>query len=189
MARHISQHFDTNPSLKPVLQGQKREQRQITLSKKQEDQIRAIFELFDTDGGGTIDRQELSIAMCALGFQGAKAKGKRMKSGSKQVLNMIDSNGSDSISLDEFTSMMKGELIVADPLEEIRAIFAVLSGIEEGRDPDHINLNKLRLAAHKFQIRLSEDELQLMIMQVDEDGCGTIDEDEFISVMGFSPWF
>ncbi len=32
-------------------------------------QIREIFDLFDTDGGGTIDRGELDFAMSALGFQ------------------------------------------------------------------------------------------------------------------------
>ncbi len=32
-------------------------------------QIKEIFDLFDTDGGGTIDRRELDLAMVALGFQ------------------------------------------------------------------------------------------------------------------------
>ncbi len=35
-------------------------------------QIREIFELFDTDGGGSIDRGELDFAMSALGFQKVK---------------------------------------------------------------------------------------------------------------------
>jgi Ca2+-binding EF-hand superfamily protein len=32
-------------------------------------QIKEIFDLFDTDGGGYIDRRELDLAMVALGFQ------------------------------------------------------------------------------------------------------------------------
>jgi centrin-1 len=42
---------------------------QITLSEAQEAQIREVFYLFDTDGGGTIDVKELNSAMMALGFQ------------------------------------------------------------------------------------------------------------------------
>jgi Ca2+-binding EF-hand superfamily protein len=39
------------------------------LSEAQAAQIKEIFYLFDTDGGGTIDTQELGFAMVALGFQ------------------------------------------------------------------------------------------------------------------------
>jgi hypothetical protein len=39
------------------------------LSDAQEALIREIYYLFDTDGGGTIDMQELNCAMIALGFQ------------------------------------------------------------------------------------------------------------------------
>ncbi len=42
---------------------------QLILSEAQESQIREVFLLFDTDGGGTIDMRELGIAMVALGFQ------------------------------------------------------------------------------------------------------------------------
>ena len=47
---------------------------QITLSEAEEAQIREIFDLFDTDGGGSIDKRELEIAMIALGFQSEVAK-------------------------------------------------------------------------------------------------------------------
>ena len=41
-------------------------------SNKQEDEILEIkeaFDLFDTDGGGTIDPKELKAAMTSLGFE------------------------------------------------------------------------------------------------------------------------
>ena len=37
-------------------------------------QIQEIFELFDTDGGGTIDHKELEFAMIALGFRSEQHK-------------------------------------------------------------------------------------------------------------------
>uniref|UniRef100_A0A0R0INJ2 EF-hand domain-containing protein n=1 Tax=Glycine max TaxID=3847 RepID=A0A0R0INJ2_SOYBN len=39
----------------------------LTTQKKQE--IKEAFELFDTDGSGTIDAKELNVAMRALGFE------------------------------------------------------------------------------------------------------------------------
>ncbi|RYR11068.1 hypothetical protein Ahy_B05g079554 isoform B [Arachis hypogaea] len=39
----------------------------LTQQKKQE--IKEAFELFDTDGSGTIDAKELNVAMRALGFE------------------------------------------------------------------------------------------------------------------------
>ena len=170
-----------------MIRGDTREKQQLSLSQQQEDQIREIFGLFDTDGGGTIDRQELHIAMRALGFQGTKLESGHLES--QKVLDAIDTDGSNSISLDEFTAMMKGELLVVNPLDEIKAIFTALSCIDGEHDPGFITLNKLRLATHTVQIRLSEDELCLMISQADSDDCGTIDEEEFIRVMSFSPWF
>ena len=38
-------------------------------------QIREIFNLFDTDGGGTIDKGELDFAMSALGFHVKSGQG------------------------------------------------------------------------------------------------------------------
>ena len=170
-----------------MIQSDTRDRQQLSLSQQQEDQIREVFGLFDTDGGGTMDRQELRIAMRALGFQGTKLEDGHLES--QKVLDAIDTDGSNSISLDEFTAMMKGELLVVNPLDEIRAIFTVLSCIDGEHDPGFITLNKLRMATQTFQIRLSEEELELMISQADDDECGTIDEEEFIHVMSFSPWF
>ena len=124
--------------------------------------------------------------MFALGFDGGVTTvTSNLNRGAKG--NSFD--GSDTLTIDEFTALMKGELLLADPLEEIRAIFAAVSGIEKEGDSTTISLGKLRLAAQKYQIRLSEDELQLMMMQVDEDAGGTVDEKEFIRVISFSHWF
>ena len=166
-----------------MVKSRKNEQSQIVLSPQQEEHIREVFELFDIDGGGTIDRQELRVAMCALGFEGSET------SNPSRGVKGHSFDGSETLTLEEFTTLMKGELLLADPLEEIRAIFAAVSGIEKDGDPTTISLGKLRLAAQKYHIRLSEDELQLMMMQVDEDAGGAVDEQEFIRVISFSHWF
>ena len=81
VARHIARGFDAQPHLRPRLSaladasadadGGAGAGGQLVLSEEQEAQIREIFLLFDTDGGGTIDTRELNFAMIALGFQAA----------------------------------------------------------------------------------------------------------------------
>ncbi len=72
--RHLSRCFEKNPDICPVATPladalSTANYRQTALSNTQASQIREIFELFDTDGGGCIDQNELQFAMTALGFQ------------------------------------------------------------------------------------------------------------------------
>ena len=174
--------------------------RQIALSQQQQAQILEIFELFDTDGGGTIDRGELSAAMYALGFK-ENAEGRRRDSYSSHVSSGERQNSwagpgsssSDEISLEEFTSLMKGEINGRDPLEEIRLIFIVLQKSDSPDDqyPNIVTLAKLQRACRQFQLHLTEEELHLMIYSVQIDGSndGGVSEDGFLRIMRRSIWF
>ncbi len=69
VARHISRCFDARPHLRPpattTADADAGTNVHIALSEAQEAQVKEIFYLFDTDGGG------LNFAMVALGFQAA----------------------------------------------------------------------------------------------------------------------
>jgi hypothetical protein len=78
----------------------------ITLSDTQLTQIREIFELFDTDGGGSIDRRELDLALVALGFQKEEPTrpppGKNQQKGSGALANIVKDG---TVTLAEFRCM------------------------------------------------------------------------------------
>jgi Ca2+-binding EF-hand superfamily protein len=194
LARHISQYFEANPDLKPVVSDRARPIRQVNLSAQQEEQITEIFYLFDTDGGGTIDRQELKVAMTALGFQDTRkeqGRGKHGRSDGELKMEVVDTDASDFVSLEEFRSLMKGELTMSDPLEVVKAVFVAISSMEgdPSSQPDVITLSRLRAAAHKFGVRFSDDELQMMMVEVDIGGDHTVSEEEFMRIMILTPWF
>ncbi|KAM1024509.1 hypothetical protein TB1_037113 [Malus domestica] len=65
----------------------------LTQQKRQE--IKEAFELFDTDGSGTIDAKELNVAMRALGFEMNKEQ-------INQMIADVDKDGSGAIDFDEF---------------------------------------------------------------------------------------
>ena len=173
--------FDTKPHLCPELppSQSRRENFAIRLSKQQEGQIEDIFKLFDIDGGGTIDRHELNFALVALGF-GDKA-------GSALVDNII---ADGEVTLEEFKSLMKGELSGKDPWEELRSVFAVLSRDDgDTANRNFITLDKLKAVSREFQVKLSQDEIEAMVREVDDDGSGTVDFEEFEHILRTSAWF
>ncbi len=86
---------------------------------------------------------------------------------------------------------MKGELSGRDPWEEMRVFFAVLSK-DDGSGPQHQDLvtaGKLKAVSKTFNVRLSGEELEMMIQEVDRDGGGTVDFDEFERILSNAAWF
>ena len=57
------------------------------LTEEQKQEIREAFDLFDTDGSGTIDAKELKVAMRALGFEPKKEE-------LKKLISDLDKNAS-----------------------------------------------------------------------------------------------
>merc|ERR1712139_568359 len=62
------------------------------------------FQLFDTDGSGTIETQELKIAMRALGFEPKQEEIDKM-------VRDVDDDGSGSVDYPEFLDMMAHKIL------------------------------------------------------------------------------
>ena len=163
VARHISRFININPNLKPQSQPiiQATSQAQMALSKAQESQIREIFELFDTDGDGSIDQNEMDFALVALGFQSARKKSRQGQQRSAAVtvgstVNLLDAITADGhVTLEEFVKLMTGhDANGSDLWRSVAAVFAVLSGSSFGggaRD-NLITFDKLQTVCRDFQV-------------------------------------
>ncbi|KAJ3391377.1 Centrin-1 [Entophlyctis sp. JEL0112] len=143
-----------------------------TLSADQKQEIREAFDLFDTDGSGTIDVKELKVAMRALGFEPKKEEIKKMIDG-------IDKSGSGTIDFNEFLALMTAKMAEKDSREEIRKAFRLFDDDETGR----ITFKNLKRVAKELGENLTDEELQEMIDEADRDGDGEINEDEFFRIM------
>lgn len=77
------------------------------LTQEQKQEIREAFDLFDTDGSGTIDVQELSVALRALGFEPKKEEIKKM------VQDLERTSGSNSGTMDfiEFMNILSSKMV------------------------------------------------------------------------------
>jgi Ca2+-binding EF-hand superfamily protein len=153
VTRHLCKCFDQNPRLRPerLQQVEFPGGHQISLSKAQHEQIEEIFNLFDIDGGGSIDKRELELAMVALGFHDKTRGGKdRNRAAAKMIADMV---ADGKVTLDEFSSLMMGQLNLHDPLEEVRAAFVVLSR-SDGNDAfeGFITADKLQTTCQEFEV-------------------------------------
>ncbi len=74
------------------------------MTEEEIEEIREAFNLFDTDGSGTIDPKELKAAMQSLGFE---AKNQTIY----QMIADIDKDGNGSIDFEEFLDMMTAKMV------------------------------------------------------------------------------
>lgn len=142
------------------------------LTEEQKQEIREAFDLFDTDGTGTIDVKELKVAMRALGFEPKKEEMKKM-------ISDIDKDGSGTIDFEDFLALMTQKMSEKDSKEEIMKAFRLFDDDGTGK----ISFKNLKRVAKELGENLTDEELQEMIDEADRDGDGEINEQEFLRIM------
>ena len=146
------------------------------LSEDQERHVQEAFKLFDTDGDGKLDLDELAAAMIALGFDTAEAAQQRRQcrelfDGSQAVrdksllklASVVDSDGSNTIDINEFRSLMQGALTCRDSADEICLTYQRLMEMNHAKATDGVTADILREACTLLRLRLDEEEIKNMI--------------------------
>ncbi|KAL7432454.1 hypothetical protein ACHAXM_003096 [Skeletonema potamos] len=158
-----------NMSKKPIA---KKKQGPLELTDDQKVEIREAFDLFDTDGSGTIDTKELKVAMRALGFDVSRDE-------LRKLVAQVDKDGSGVIDFKEFLQMMTSKMADRDSREEMIKAFRLFDDDETGK----ISFRNLKRVAMELGESISDEELQEMIDEADRDGDGEVSQDEFIRIM------
>lgn len=122
------------------------------INESEVEDLREAFELFDTDGNGTIDTNELKAAMQNLGFD---AKNHTVY----QMISDIDRNGTGDINFDEFLDLMTVKLGDNDSEEEVRKVFNLFDDDKTG----YITIQNLKRVAKDLNENMSDADLLEMI--------------------------
>merc|ERR1712022_75993 len=134
--------------------------------------LKEAFELFDTDGSGSIDVAELGTAMTALGF-------KPKKSEIEKIVKEMDKDGDATIDMEEFFQMIATKINEKDGKEEMLKGFSLIDTEGSGK----ISFANFKKVATDIGETLTDDELKEILGSADADGDGEISQEEFMAVM------
>jgi centrin-1 len=135
-------------------------------------EIKEAFDLFDTDGGGSIDPKELKEAMNSLGLE---TKNQTIY----QMITDLDSDNSGAIEFKEFLDLMTARMSDRDTKEDIRKVFRIFD--EDNKNS--ITKKSLMRVAKELGETMDENELTEMIERADSDGDGLVTFEDFYNIM------
>jgi centrin-1 len=135
------------------------ESKKPKFSDEQIEEIREAFNLFDTDGSGSIDYKELRNAMRALGFDTKKEE-------MQKIIDEIDADGSGEIEFPEFMQMMTGKMGAVESHAEIMKLFEKFDAHSKG----YIDFGDVKTMAKQLGENMSDDDLHYMVDSFGTDG-------------------
>jgi len=142
------------------------------LTEDEIDEIREAFNLFDTDGSGTIDPKELKAAMQSLGFDSKNPT-------VYQMIAELDRDVTGAIDFEDFLDAITSKLGDKETRDGISKIFALFDEDKSGS----ITLKNLKRVAKELGETMSEEELREMIERADSMGNGEISVEDFYTIM------
>ncbi|KAF3808012.1 Calmodulin [Colletotrichum gloeosporioides] len=124
---------------------------------------------------GQITTKELGTVMRSLGQNPSESE-------LQDMINEVDADNNGTIDFPEFLTMMARKMKDTDSEEEIREAFKVFDRDNNG----FISAAELRHVMTSIGEKLTDDEVDEMIREADQDGDGRIDcgvDNEFVQLM------
>ena len=138
------------------------------LTEDEIEEIREAFNLFDTDGSGTIDPKELRAAMQSLGFE---TKNPTIYA----MIADLDAYGS-AIDFEQFLEAITSKLGDKESRDGINKIFDLFDDEHKGA----ISVANLRRVAKELGETMTTDELQEMLERAASNGQEITREDFYV---------
>merc|ERR1712109_15141 len=144
----------------------------------EDEQVKALkrtFDQFDSDKSGAISVGTVNTILKMMGMHVSSAA-------LEEIIEEIDEDGSGELEFAEFIQLAAKFLIEEDEEEmkwELREAFRLYDKQGNG----YITTGTLKEILREIDSTLNEYNLDQIVDEVDEDGSGTIDFDEFMAMM------
>ncbi|CZR64427.1 probable calmodulin [Phialocephala subalpina] len=143
-------------------------------TREQVEEFKRVFSLFDKNGDGNITSSELGAVMKSLGQNPSETE-------LQDIVNEGDTDADGAMDFPEFLYIMSQKSRNSDAnLEaELKAAFAVFDKDNDGV----ISAKELREVMASIGEKLTDAEVEEVMREVDRDGNGSIDFEEFLQVL------
>jgi len=137
------------------------------------EQIREAFRLFDADGTGAIDKDEMTLAMKGLGFENVSQREV------EEAIKAADRDGNGTIEYPEFESLVKDKMAQKDSEEEIRRAFKLFDLEDRG----FVTLQNMKDVTKMLGETTPDHVLEQFVKEADTDGDNRLSLEEWRGVM------
>jgi len=138
--------------------------------------LKLCFNLFDVKKQNFLSSDDLDDILRAMGFRPSKEE-------LQEILEEIDEDGSGEIEFGEFCQLC-AKFLVEEPDEEtMKAELKEAFRVYDRDGAGFITTDQLREIIAELDPRLTKEDLDGIIEEIDEDGSGTMDFDEFCQMM------
>jgi Ca2+-binding EF-hand superfamily protein len=145
------------------------------LDKEQIDALKKGFEGFDKEGTGTISETNMMMILKSMDIKADKAE-------LENYAAEVDEEGTGKFDLTQFATVAS-KFMSEDDEEQMREELKEAFRIYDKEGQGYITNDVLSEILREIDPTLTEDDLLNIIEEVDEDGSGTMDFDEFQEMM------
>merc|ERR1712126_291767 len=138
--------------------------------------LKVCFDLFDTKKQEFLSGDDLGEIMRAMGFRPTEGE-------LADLLHEVDEDGSGEIEFGEFCQLCATFLVEDPPLEEMKRELKDAFKLYDKEGQGFITNDTLREIITELLAPLTEEEVDGIIDELDEDGSGSMDFDEFCEMM------
>merc|ERR1712001_567767 len=138
--------------------------------------LKVCFDLFDTKKQEFLSGDDLGDIMRAMGFRPSEEE-------LAELLHEVDEDGSGEIEFGEFCQLCATFLVEDPDLETMKKELKDAFRIYDKEGQGFITNDTLRALIGELLAPLTDEELDGIIEELDEDGSGSMDFDEFCEMM------
>merc|ERR1711946_42734 len=142
--------------------------------------LKVCFDLFDTKKVDFLSADDLGEIMRAMGFRPTEEE-------LKELLLEIDEDGAGEIEFAEFCQLCATFLVEDPDMETMKRELKDAFRIYDKEGLGYITTETLRGLIGELLAPLTEEELEGILEELDEDGSGSMDFDEFCEMMMTKP--
>ncbi|XP_044755223.1 troponin C, isoallergen Bla g 6.0101-like [Coccinella septempunctata] len=145
------------------------------LSKEQIALLKNAFDTFDVEKKGSIGTVMIGTILGMLGIHTTDEM-------LNEIISEVDADGSGELEFEEFITLASRFMVEEDAeamQQELKEAFRLYD--KEGNG--YITTKTLKEILKELDDKLTNDELDMIITEIDTDGSGTVDFDEFMEVM------